>query len=346
MPANLENYSAADRQIWEEELADFVPPRIFDAHVHLFDRQHLPAGQATTWTNTDMAGLQRWAGRLYPDREVHFLVLGTPIVGIDVVNHNRWVADEVRQDAPSRMHRLVTPACDVTEIRRSITEHGFTGLKPYRLFSATGDAAECRIRDFLPPAQLELANELELWVTLHLSRYHGCADEYNLADLTEYTTQRYPRIKWILAHCARSFTYWPIQQAIDRLRDLPNIWYDTSAVTDVRPFITLFAREDRSRIFYGSDGVDATYFHGQYVALGRAWQALDTDALKPALSFPHCDGRPILAIYEQLLSMKHAAEIVGLTDAEINAIFYDNAAGAFALSTTPDIACQDATDNV
>lgn len=345
MPANIENYSAADDQIWQEELASFVPLRIFDAHVHLLDRQHVPAGQATTWTNTDMLGLQRWANRLYPGREVHFLVLGTPIVGIDVANHNRWLANEVQRDSRSRVHRLVTPHCDIDEIRRSITTQGFTGLKPYRLFSSTGDVAQCRIRDFLPPAQLELANELELWVTLHLSRFHGCADEQNLADLTQYTTQRYPRIKWILAHCARSFTYWPIQQAIDRLRDLPNIWYDTSAVTDVRPLITLFSREDRSRILYGSDGVDATYFHGQYVALGRSWQALDVDSLQPTLAFPHCDGRPILAIYEQLLAMKHAAEIVGLSATEIDAIFYDNAARAFAPSPPTDGGLREVTDN-
>ena len=30
------DYRDADRQIWEEELADFVPNRVFDAHCHLF----------------------------------------------------------------------------------------------------------------------------------------------------------------------------------------------------------------------------------------------------------------------------------------------------------------------
>ena len=150
---------------------------------------------------------------------------------------------------------------------------------------------------------------------MHLSRHHGCADEHNLKDLQEFTTRRYPNIKWILAHCARSFTYWPIRQAIDRLRDLPNIWYDLSAVTDVRPFLTLFSRENTKRLFFGSDGVDSTYFHGQYVALGRAWQGLDVSRFE--LRFPHCDARPILAIYEQLLSMKHAAEIVELSADQI-----------------------------
>jgi len=150
-------------------------------------------------------------------------------------------------------------------------------MKPYRIYSTTGDIHQCRIHEFLTHDQMELANELGLWVTMHLSRHHGCCDELNLADLTDYTTTRYPRIKWILAHCARSFTYWPIREAIDRLRGLPNIWYDVSAVTDIRPLLTLFSKEDSKRIFYGSDGVDATYFRGQYVALGRAWQGLNVD---------------------------------------------------------------------
>ncbi len=326
MAISLRSYSEHDQQIWDEELADFVPERVFDAHVHLLHRDHLSTstpGSFQDWGTTDLATLKAWAERLYPGRETHFLVLGTPSPGIDVDAHNRWAIGQVQQDALSRMNRLVTPQCDVETIRRDIQEHGFVGLKPYRLFSITGEFAQCRIHEFLTHEQMELADELGLWVTMHLSRYHGCADEQNLNDLEEFTLRRYPRIKWILAHCARSFTYWPIRQAIERLRDLPNLWYDLSAVTDVRPFITLFSKENVRRIFYGSDGVDATYFHGQYCAFGRAWQGVDAD--KSDLRFPHCDGRPILAIYEQLLSMKHAAEIVGLSHSEIEDIFWRNA---------------------
>jgi hypothetical protein len=89
----------------------------------------------------------------------------------------------------------------------------------------------------------------------------------------------------------------------------------------------LFSRENIKRILYGSDGVDAMYFHGAYAGLGRAWQAIDVARLN--LQFPHCDGRPVLAIYEQLLSMKHAAEIAGLSSGDIEDIFWRNAAGLF-----------------
>jgi glutamate-1-semialdehyde 2,1-aminomutase len=323
----INDYSQHDQQIWDEELQHFVPDRVFDAHIHLFHPDHLTANPASAWGHTDLGTLQEWAARLYPGRETHFLVLGTPIQGIDVARHNQWCIEQVRCDKQSRMNRLVTPSCRVQDIERDVREMGFIGLKPYRVFSITGDIAQCRIHEFLPHAQLELANELGLWVTMHLSRFHGCADAFNLEDLQEYTGSRYPRVKWILAHCARSFTYWPIRQSIDRLRDMPNIWYDVSAVTDVRPLITLFSRENPRRIFYGSDGVDATYFHGQYAALGRAWQYVDAARLN--LQFPHCDGRPILAIYEQLLSMKQAAEIAQWSEDDIQNVFWRNAGAAF-----------------
>lgn len=333
MPVSVDDFQPQDQQIWEEELQDFVPDRVFDAHIHMLHLEHLPqstTGAFHSWSEADLPALQQWAARLYPGRETHFLVLGTPAPGIDVQAHNRWCIQQVKQDPQSRMNRLVTPACRVTDIERDIREFGFIGLKPYRLFSVTGDIAQCRIHEFLPHEQLEMANDLGLWVTMHLSRFHGCADELNLKDLHEFTGSRYPKIKWILAHCARSFTYWPIRQAIDRLRDMPNIWYDVSAVTDVRPMITLFSRENPSRIFYGSDGLDATYFRGQYVALGRAWQGLDV--ARYDLQFPHCDGRPILAIYEQLLSMKQAAEIAQWRDDDVQNVFWRNAAKAFGVS--------------
>lgn len=115
---------------------------------------------------------------------------------------------------------------------------------------------------------------------------------------------------------------------------MPNIWYDVSAVTDVRPMITLFSREDHKRIFYGSDGLDATYFRGQYVALGRAWQGLDVARFN--LQFPHCDGRPILAIYEQLLSMQQAAEIAQWCDDDVEDVFWRNASQAFGITFQQD----------
>jgi hypothetical protein len=36
--------SVGDRNIYETELKDFLPEKIFDSHVHLFDKSCLPQG--------------------------------------------------------------------------------------------------------------------------------------------------------------------------------------------------------------------------------------------------------------------------------------------------------------
>ena len=325
------DYREHDRQIWEEELEEFVPERVFDAHCHLFQKADFRelSKFAKGRKDADVSTLREWGKVLYPGRTHSFLLLGTPIGGIDVDAHVHTVTTELRDEPDIRHFRVVTPDCKLAKIEADLETPGFIGLKPYRTFSTTGDIAQCRIHDFLLHEQMELANDKGLWVTMHLSKYHGCADEENLADLEEFTTKRYPNIRWILAHCARSFTYWPIRQAVDRLRAMPNIHYDLSAVTDMRPHLTLFSKEDTSRLFYGSDAVAAAYFHGQYPALGRAWQHLAAD--DSGLGFPHCDGRPILSVYEQLLSMKHAAEIAGLSRQQIEGIFWNNAVTALGI---------------
>ena len=103
----ISDYNQHDQQIWDEELADFVPDRVFDAHIHMLDRRHLSdvPGAFQNWTNADLETLKAWAERLYPGRETNFLVLGTPSPGIDVAGHNHWAIEQVRLDPASRMNR-------------------------------------------------------------------------------------------------------------------------------------------------------------------------------------------------------------------------------------------------
>ncbi len=335
MPVPELDYRDSDRQIWEQELDEFVPQCMFDAHFHLYNDEHMdnsnrPHGSDKLFADVYWSDALEWSNILFPGREPHYLCLCMPLPGIDVDTHNYWVADQAKADPKSRVNMLVTPDSRVDKIEHDMqTVANFVGFKVYRWFTVTDNIHRCRIQDFFTHEQMELANDLGCWVTMHLSQYDGCADKDNLKDLEEYTGKRYPKIKWILAHCARSFTYWPIRQAADRLRAMPNIWYDLSAVTDVRPFITLFQKENTKRLMYGSDGVCANSHHGNYPALGRAWSGMDADKME--FKYPHCDGRPIVSIYEQILSMKHAAEVAELSRDDIEDIFWRNAYREFGI---------------
>ena len=332
IPDKHVTYTESDQIIWDEDLDDFVPEKFFDAHTHLWTDAHLSKDNPRYGTGvpSDIATMKKWNERIFPDRDIEYLALGSPCPGIDVAGHNQWMFDQMKTERNSRMHRMVTPECTADQIRADVEEYGFTGLKPYRTFSVTGDPNQCRIHEFLTHEQMELANEMGLWVTMHLSRFHGCADEHNLNDLEEYTTKRYPKLRWILAHCARAFTYWPLPLAIERLREMPNIWYDCSAVCDVMPHYTLLTGEDHHRILFGTDNLLANAFHGRYVAMGRFWYQFETPKYATQ-DVIHCDHRPTLSVYDQLLCMKHAAQLAELSQSQIEDIFYNNAKSVFEL---------------
>ena len=152
-----------------------------------------------------------------------------------------------------------------------------------------------RICDFLPESLIEVAHHKKLAITMHLAKPTGPADPDNQRDLARYTRE-YPNAQWILAHCARSFNSFMMEEAIHFLCDLPNIWYDTSAVNDLYAHYLLMKHEDRKRVMFGSDNVVAGCARGKYITYGRAWLFYPGNEA----GTPHCDSRATLVIYEQL----------------------------------------------
>ena len=94
------DYRDCDRQIWEEELADFVPSRIFDSHIHFFWRSNITAEgiPPIQIDETDLNTLNQWAKVLYPGRRMQYLIQGTPIPGVQKVQTS------IRKCPPSKMY--------------------------------------------------------------------------------------------------------------------------------------------------------------------------------------------------------------------------------------------------
>ena len=180
------------------------------------------------------------------------LVLGTPMPGMDAAGHNAWMAAQLAADPESAINMMVTPDMTPEYVAAQVDEYGFLGLKPYRTFAP--DPVGARICDFLPESLIEVAHHKKLAITMHLAKPTGPADPDNQRDLARYTRE-YPNAQWILAHCARSFNSFMMEEAVHFLCDLPNIWYDTSAVNDLYAHYLLMKHEDRKRVMFGSDNV-------------------------------------------------------------------------------------------
>ena len=314
-------YTDFDREIWDKDLEDFVPDTVYDMHTHMWSEAHCgsvggpPVGLRL---EIDFRAHRDWAQKLYPGREFHLLVLGTPIPGIDYEGHNDWMAAELKADPASAINMLVSPAMTPEYIAEQVDKHKFLGLKPYRIFAP--DPVNGRIKDFLPESFIEVAHDKNLAITMHLAKPTGPADADNQRDLERYTRE-YPGAQWILAHCARSFNAFMMEDSIRFLCDLPNIWYDTSAVNDLYSHFLLMKHEDRKRVMFGSDNVVAGCARGKFITYGRAW--LHYPGNEEGTS--HCDSRATLVIYEQLIQERQVAEMLELGRDEIEDHFAGNA---------------------
>ena len=327
-----------DRRIWEEELAEFVPQRVFDVHTHVYRWAFNLDPQKETGAYKSLLGdlyadaswemVEAVDSALMPGREVHRLSFPFPFQHpCDFAASNEFVAAQAAKDRQSAALMLVHPGMSADEIERDIDKHGFLGLKPYRFYSSTGDAVECRLTDFLPEHQIALADRRGLILMMHLAKRDAIADRENLEDLTRLC-EKYPAARWILAHCARSYSSWAIEKAAGTLRGLANVWYDTSSVCESDAMDALYTAVGTDRVMYGSDDIPVGVLRGKYISFGFAWAFLSEK--NHALNLSHCEERMTFTRYEQLRAMCRAAKRLGMTRGQTEALFCGTAANLVA----------------
>ena len=325
--------NGVDRRIWTEELEPFVPERVFDVHTHCYRwefntdpaKETGPFGVVfgQDFPEGSRAGLDAWDAVVLPGRRMHRLSFGFPFPTCDFDASNRFAAEQVSQDPESGALMLVHPSMSCDYVEEQIRECGFLGLKPYLFYARSGDTKDCRITDFLPEEQIDLAHRRGLLITLHVSKRDAMADPSNIEDVVRLTT-KYHGAKWILAHCGRSYSTWALEPAIERLRGLSNVWYDVSSVCDSSVIAMLIDGVGPERVMYGSDNFPNGFARGTFVTFGYAWGILSEK--NHSLDLSHCNPQMTFVMYEQLRAMRRASVQLGLDRAQIEDLFYNTAA--------------------
>lgn len=336
MPLKVE-LNETDRRIWEE-LDAFVPPEIIDVHTHLYlwnfnsdpKKDDVPEA-GNTWPakpfreDFPIAGWResdKFDQLLMPGRKVHRLSFGMPFPMVDFEASNKFTAEETANDPDSRALMLVDPKMNADYLEAQVQKYGFIGFKPYRLYSITGDVDNCRITDFISEHQVEVAHRLGLIIMMHVSKRDAIADQDNIDDL-QRLSEKYPNVKWILAHIGRSYSSWAIEKGGKFMRDLPNVWFDTSAVTETDAIDALLSTVGIDRVMYGSDDIPFGIMRGKLIAFGYSWALLTDD--NHSFNLNHCDGRLTFIRYEELRAIQRALIKYGLTDKICQDLFYNTA---------------------
>ena len=325
------NLTDLDHQIWKEELSEFVPNNIYDIHTHIYrcafnldpNKKYGPYSyQEKYFSDVTMKLADKIDNLLMPGRIVKRLSFPFPYnYPCDFKSSNTYLAKQISNNKDSHGLILVNPKINKNEIIKTLIKTKAIGFKPYRVYSSTGDIINAKITDFIPEHQINIANKYGLIIMMHLAKKDAIADNENITDLI-YLSEKYNNVKWILAHCARSYSAWAIEKAAKKLRSLKNIWYDCSTVCESDALDALYTGVGVDRVMYGSDDMIGP-MRGKYITFGKAWTCLTP--FNHSIKLTHCDERMTFIRYEQLRAMKRGARQIGLSTKQRKSLFHDTA---------------------
>ena len=247
-----------DIEVYENELKDFLPDNIVDAHAHVWrveDDEYDRAKFPKKWTNR-VAGdnyvedlLQTYED-FFPGKRVIPVVFGNS--GVRRKEHNAYVKTVGEKYGFPTMywtHYDMTPEF----LEEEVVKGNFKGLKPYLSCCREGvKPSEANIFDFLPPKHLEVANKLGLNVILHISKNDRLKNEDNVRELLEIE-QKYPNVKLTVAHIGRAYALEDLGTALDALKSTKNMTFDFSANTNGDVIRKCIETVGVKRVLFGTD---------------------------------------------------------------------------------------------
>lgn len=307
--------------------ADFLPEKVFDAHVHLYRSDTIP----------HFYGSDGVFFRQVSTPEDYLVDMGTFLPGVESLRMNMMpMPDPVLTEVENRLRKkanghivnllhkhtnhvgsaYILPADDAETIAQIAMEPGIRGLKCYAFGAGKPNWNDLSIGEYLPEAAWEVSAQLHIPIFLHLMRPEALSDPENFSYITQMSHQ-YPEAKLVLAHCARAFAAWTGVRKIRELEDQGNIWFDLSAICESGPMIACILKNAGKRTMWGSD-YPVCMNRGRAVSLatGQNW-------------LMEMGDKATRIVAENLLALHQTSDLLNLDQTQIQDIFYNNAVELF-----------------
>lgn len=314
-------------KIFREELDSFLPERILDFHVHIFNEGVIPAGQTFSCAGHpigkyDLEDLDRDLAEVYPGRDTYAVCFGLPNVQYDRRRNNRYLAAHCDRKRFFAFRLFDPQESDPEAVRRDIVENGFAGIKPYLDYVRKEDPNEVQIIEMLPPWIMEMVNDLGLIVMLHIPRKMRLADPLNQDQVIQLCGD-YPNATIVLAHIGRAYYLKNVVGNLEGLKDLPNLYFDLAMLNNWEVLEYLFANAAPEKILYGSD-IPIAIAPGKSVEINDQYTYVTPVPWHLSISDDH--GKLIFTsfLYEELRAIKKAVERLGLSDDFVRKIFFES----------------------
>lgn len=327
-----------DKQVYEEKLAPWLPPRIIDFHIHVSLPQHFgdvqPKRCELIWA-MEIAKSFSWeelaesCKLLFPRQAISSLVFGGVYQEVDIPANNAYVLDGICKPANCASGLMVTrPEWDASVITDGMSQ-GFCGIKPYPDLAPQG-MDDAGIYDFVPKSHLAALNELGGVMALHLPKKARIADPDNIRELLEISRD-YPDVKLVVAHIGRAYCLPTAYHNLEHFRRIPNVYFDIAANLNGDVFRYALDVVGPDRLIYGSDlpvmlmrGV-REHVDDKYINYTDGDYTWNTDRKNPDVESSYT-----FYVYEELIALKQSLDSAGLGADAAEKIMYGNAARLLA----------------
>jgi predicted TIM-barrel fold metal-dependent hydrolase len=329
-----ERYETIDLPFYQEEIRPLLPPSVLDFHAHVWSKSHWrkvpsedgsPGGRyMVVEAEYPVESLAADARRIFPENQYQAVCFGMPTPQADIEETNRYLA---AAGAAGWLHPLMLAGKGLTsraELERALATRSYKGYKVFLNWFGD-DYGERTIQDMLGPVEMEAADRHRLIVLLHVPRAGRLADPV-IQEGVRALARDNPRAQLVLAHCGRCYLPDEMAQAVGCLKGLDNVWLDTSMVMDPTVLQIVMEELGPERLLFATDFPVAAMRGRRVYALDH-WVDLVLPGPEPsAYRVITPDIRASFMVYEIVLAIRRAAERVGISPGELQAIFHDNGA--------------------
>ena len=315
-----------NRKIFDEEFEHFLPKRILDFHVHVFQDGVAPPGVAFSCgghpiTGYDFEALELDLAECFPGRETKAVCFGLPDPTYNLAENNRYIADHCDNERLFAL-RLFDPHADTPEsVGRDLATGKYFGLKPYPDYTRKPNLNDATIVDMLPEWVMEIASRYHSIIMLHIPRSARLADPLNQTQIEDYAT-RFPRVNIVVAHIGRAYFYKNVVGNLKRFVDLPNVFVDLTMLNHADVLEYTFSHFPHDRILFGTD-IPIALAPGKSVEINDQYTYVTPIPWKLSISDDHGKLKFTSFLFEELRAIKHAVDRLSLPRSFVEGVFHN-----------------------
>ena len=305
-------------------LNDFLPDKIFDAHMHLYNKSYMNPIVGMP-DSTTLEGYYHEMKAVFGERDISVNIIPYPSKKI-ISDREKYIEyvdsslyGELDKDTKNVGEVLVLPNDTEESILSRIKNDQICGFKCYHSLNPAEKTMDLDIKDYLPESAFVLANEYKKMITLHLVKDEALSDETNLRYIIEMA-KKYPDAILVLAHAARAFAAWTGVESVEKLKDVENVWFDLSAICESPAMFQIIKKCGSGRVVWGSD-YSISAFKGKAISIADKFFWL-YDYEQPEI----VKGIDMWTVIEEnLMAVRQTALMFDMSSREIEDIFYNNA---------------------